>query len=70
MNSDKNTQPIANLESIKNVCDRTGMGKSWIYERIADKTFPQPIKIGRRTLFITEEITNWINNQIDQCRGQ
>lgn len=57
------------LEPISSVCNRTGMGKSWIYERIAEGKFPQIIKIGRRTLFIQQEITDWINARIEENRG-
>lgn len=65
------TPPPIELESVKSVCDRIGMKKSWVYVRMKeDPSFPKPIKIGKTTRFVVSEITDWINLQIDASRGQ
>lgn len=50
---------------------RTGLGKAWIYKLIAQKRFPQPVKIGSRAIaFVESEIDEWINQRIAESRGE
>lgn len=50
---------------------RTGYGKAWLYRLIAQQRFPQPIKIGSRSIaFIESEIDEWINQRIAESRGE
>ncbi|WP_099350727.1 helix-turn-helix transcriptional regulator [Erwinia amylovora] len=50
---------------------RSGYGKAWIYKLIAQGRFPQPIKIGSRSIaFIESEIDEWINQRIAESRGE
>ncbi|MGC1072504.1 AlpA family transcriptional regulator [Pantoea agglomerans] len=45
------------LIRLPTVIERTGYSRSWIYELINQKQFPQPIKIGSRAVaFIEGEI--------------
>lgn len=52
------------LEDIQAVCQRTGMGKSYIYREVAAGNFPKPIKISNRSLFVAADVSQWINERI------
>lgn len=53
------------------VIERTGFSRSWIYELINQKQFPQPIKIGSRAVaFIEGEIDEWIEVLIAKSRNE
>lgn len=43
------------------VSDYLKLSKSSIYKMVSNKTIPHR-KIGTRTLFVTEEIDNWVLN--------
>jgi len=47
--------------TIQGVCEYTKLAKSTIYKRIMENQIPYH-KIGSRTLFMTEEIDEWIRN--------
>lgn len=50
---------------------RTGYSKSWIYRLISQKCFPVPIKLGTRSIaFIESEIDAWIEQRINESRGE
>ncbi|MFV0547722.1 MAG: helix-turn-helix transcriptional regulator [Limnobaculum xujianqingii] len=50
---------------------RTGYSKAWIYRLISQKRFPQPVKIGIRSIaFVESEIGEWINQRIAESRGE
>lgn len=50
---------------------RTGYSKAWIYRLISQKHFPQPVKIGVRSIaFIESEIEEWINERIVESRKE
>lgn len=40
------------------VLSRTGLSKSTVYRRVADGTFPRPVKLGARS-------SGWYESQID-----
>ncbi len=42
------------------VLNRTCLGKTRIYEKIATGDFPQPVRLGRRIAFVEQEIDTWI----------
>lgn len=58
------------LIAIKEVCERTGMGSSFVYAEVAAKRFPQPVKLGasksRRAAsrFVDGEISDYIEQRI------
>lgn len=43
---------------------RVGLGRTSIYAGIAAGTFPKPVKIGTRSLWVEREINVWITAQI------
>lgn len=48
----------------------TGLGRSTIYQRIADGSFPKPISLGGRAVgWIADEIDIWINERIAASRA-
>ncbi|MBL7637999.1 helix-turn-helix transcriptional regulator [Atlantibacter hermannii] len=55
------------------VLRRTTYRKAWIYRLISQGRFPQPVKIGSRSVaFIEREIDEWVNQRIaerDRSKG-
>ncbi|MBD8129153.1 helix-turn-helix transcriptional regulator [Pantoea agglomerans] len=50
---------------------RTGYGKAWIYKLISQGRFPQPVKIGTRSIaFVESEVDEWINQRIAESRKE
>lgn len=48
---------------------RTGLSRSTIYLRISEGRFPKPVSLGSRAVgWIEEEITEWLNQQIETSR--
>ena len=46
---------------LRQVEDRTGLGKSQIYRRIREKTFPTAIPLGKRAVgWIASDIEAWV----------
>lgn len=59
------------LIRLSEVQRRTGFSKAWIYRLITDGKFPSPVKIGSRSVaFIESEINHWINERIEETRGE
>jgi len=59
------------LIRIKEVMNRTGLARSTIYKYISEERFPQPTKLGPRTVaWVESEIENWINSLISQRDGE
>ena len=49
---------------------RTGLSRSSIYMRVADRSFPQPVRLGARAIgWIESEVDQWIRDQIAASRG-
>ena len=58
------------LLKINKVSEITGLGRSTIYARVAEETFPKPIKLGHRaSAWVESEVETWIKSRIDLCRG-
>lgn len=51
------------LLTVKELVAMTSLSKSWIYQKVAEGFFPQPIRIGRNTRWKSSDIQNWINSQ-------
>lgn len=48
---------------------RTGLSRSTIYLRIAQKSFPEPVCLGGRAVgWIEDEIEAWVKAQIEASR--
>jgi prophage regulatory protein len=47
------------------VINRTGYRRTSIYEKIAEGTFPAPIKLGPRAVaWVSEEIEEWMDARV------
>ncbi len=47
---------------IGEVCRLVGCGRSWIYARLREGAFPQPVRLGHRTVVWREaEVRAWMN---------
>ena len=50
---------------ISEVLQMTGMGKTFIYDRMRDGTFPKQIQLGSRTVIWNEqEVTKWMADRM------
>lgn len=57
------------LIRLPEVLKRTGYGKAWIYRLINEGRFPQPVKIGIRSVaFVEGEVEDWIQSVIETTR--
>ena len=54
---------------LKEVKTRTGLGRSTIYLRIAQGSFPKSIALGERAVgWLESDLDEWINERISQSR--
>lgn len=54
-----------NLLRLKSVISRTGLSRSTIYSYISQGRFPEPVKIGERSVAWTEsDVQSWIKDRI------
>ena len=59
----------ARVLRITQVQARTGLSRSSIYVRVANGTFPKPIRLGARAIgWIESEVDAWIREQIAASR--
>lgn len=69
MEAQANTSP--RFIRMKEVCRKTGLAKSSIYDRVNAKTFPQPIRIGDRAVaFVESEVDAWMADIMAASRPQ
>ena len=55
---------------LSDVCSKTGLSRSTIYERQKANSFPQSVSLGSRAVgFISTEIDEWIESRINESRG-
>ena len=58
------------LIKIGQVVNQTGMSKATVYRRVADGTFPPPVKLGvRASAWVEAEVCEWIRTTIAASRG-
>ena len=52
------------------VMARTGLPRSSIYHKMSQDDFPQTVNLGLRSVgWIADEVEQWINDCIDESRG-
>jgi prophage regulatory protein len=50
------------IERLPQVITRVGMGRSWIYARIAEGGFPAPVRLGKGAVgWFSDDIDAWLN---------
>ncbi len=52
------------------VVQSTGLPRSSLYAKVAEGTFPSPIKLSQRSVgWSSEEVEAWIQDRITESRG-
>jgi len=60
--------PLVFLD-IRQVCDRVGHKKSWVWQHSRDGTFPPPIRVGIKSArWVSASIDAWMLEQIERAR--
>lgn len=55
------------LIKLKEVMDCTGLGRSTVYNYIADGAFPKPVSLGARAVaWVEDEVQDWIAARIEE----
>lgn len=64
-------QPMSRVLRRKQVESQTGLSRSTIYARVAENTFPRPIKLGngRAVGWLEAEIETWLQDRINDSRN-
>ena len=61
----------ARVLRLPRVQTRAGLARSTIYVRVADGSFPKPVRLGARAVgWIESEVDAWIREQIAASRGR
>lgn len=55
--------PAEGAVRIEQVLAHIGIKRTALYDRIAKGHFPRPRKIGNRSVWLADEIRNWLNEQ-------
>jgi len=54
--------PTEKLLKIRDVCERTALSRSTVYEKIRKGEFPPPVKLGERAVAWREaDVVEWLN---------
>lgn len=61
MNADQ--VELINLHEVRKI---TGMGTTYIYNRMADGTFPKRIKVGRASRWLKSDVVKWVTDRLQQ----
>lgn len=68
MSTDKST--IGEFWRMSRVIGETGLSRATIYSKVADGSFPSPIKLSERaSAFISDEVNLWKQERIAASRG-
>ncbi len=55
---------------IRQVCEKTGMSRAWIYGSVKSGCFPAPLKLGVRSIGWEEQgIDDWISSRVQREVG-
>ncbi|GAQ30257.1 prophage CP4-57 regulatory [Ralstonia sp. NT80] len=65
-----NTAPQRRLIRMPEVMKMAGIGKTAIYGRIKEHTFPQPVKVGRASTWVESDVQKWVDEQIAASREE
>ena len=56
------------LLPMRAVRDQVALHPATVYAMMKDGTFPKPVKLGRRSLWIESEVQAWIAERIKESR--
>ncbi len=68
----RDNDSLPTLIRCKEVCKRTGLSRSYVYQLSREGKFPQPIALvpgGSSVAWIEHEVEEFITNQINSSRG-
>jgi prophage regulatory protein len=51
--------------TLPDVCEKTGLRRSFLYELIKRGEFPSPAKIGKRSVFSSDEVDAFLRARFD-----
>ena len=61
--------PLVFLD-IRQVCDRVGHKKSWVWGHSRDGTFPPPIRVGIKSArWLSTSVDEWMQEQVERSAG-
>lgn len=69
MTSLPNTLLSDQLVDMKFITTFTGLTDKLFYKLIQDGVFPKPIKLGRSSRWLKNEVESWLQQQIAKSRG-
>ncbi len=68
MSDPLNVAPSARYLSIPRVCDKLSRRKTWLYDQMRnDPSFPRPLRINGRQVFLEHEIDRWVLAQTQEA---
>ncbi|TCP58431.1 AlpA family transcriptional regulator [Rhodovulum bhavnagarense] len=51
------------------VIKAVGMGRSWIYQAVAEGQFPAPLRLGKRAVgWRRSDVLTWLESRVDKAR--
>jgi predicted DNA-binding transcriptional regulator AlpA len=67
-NRDAGNQEYLEFLKLRQVCNRIGFGKSWLWDAIKDKEkrFPAPIRVGGSVRWVSEQVEQWMRERIER----
>lgn len=65
----RSNEPAGALIRLPATLARVGIGRSAWLDLVRQRRAPQPIKIGRATLWVAAEVDAWIGERVRQSRG-
>jgi prophage regulatory protein len=55
--------------TLPQVCAKTALCRSFVFELIARGDFPRPAKVGRRSIWSSDEVNAWLEARFAVRRG-
>lgn len=62
-------EPTGPLIRLPSTLQRVGIGRSQWLDLVRERRAPQPIKIGRSTLWLASEVDAWVRERVRESRG-
>ena len=60
------TQKYPEFLKRRQVCNRIGYEKSWLWDAVKHGRFPSPIRVGGSVRWVGEHVENWMREQIER----